>query len=149
MSMSEKEKDNLFYVCTLIEYIARETSNHRGDIVRVFSKEDLKRQLRLAEVNHCLTFEQVAGELIEEYQITNGTFDSVKECKYEVPSVTSIGRVYQQLILATHNDEDTEQALIDVFSSFISDEISNFNSNIYYSNPDYLKWSYLEGELLA
>lgn len=149
MNMSEKEKDNLFYVCTLIEYIARETANHRGDIITVFNKNDLKRQLRLAEVNHCLTFEQVADELIEEYQISNGTFDSVKECKYEVPSVTSIGRVYQQLILATYDGEDTEQALIDVFSSFISDEISDFNSNVYYSNPDYLKWSYLEGELLT
>lgn len=148
MNMSEKERDDLFYVCTLIEYIARETANHRGDVVKVFEKEDLKRQLRLAEVNHCLTFEQVAGELIEEYQIANGTFDSVKECKYQVPSVSSIGRVYQQLILSTYQGEDTEQALMDVFSSFISDEISDFNSNIYYSNPDYLKWSYLEGELL-
>ena len=148
MSMSEKDKDNLFYVCTLIEYIARKTANHRGAVVRVFDKVDLKRQLGLAEVNHCLTFDQVASELIEEYQISNGTFDSVKECKYQVPSVTSIGRVYQQLILSAYQGEDTEQALIDVFSSFISDEISNFNSNIYYSNPDYLKWSYLEGELL-
>lgn len=43
---------------------------------------------------------------------------------------------------------ETQQALMDVFSSFISDEISDFNSNIYYSNPDYLKWSYLEGKLL-
>ena len=24
-----------------------------------------------------------------------------------------------------------------------------FNSNVYYSNPDYIKWSYIEGTLLA
>lgn len=30
-----------------------------------------------------------------------------------------------------------------------SDEISNFNSNVYYSNPDYIKCSYEAGELLA
>lgn len=142
-------KKIICFVCTLIEYIARETANHRSDVVKVFSKEDVKRQLRLAEVNHCLTFEQVAGELLEEYHISNGTFDSVKECKYQVPSVTAIGRVYQQLILSICGETGIEQALLDVFSSFISDEISDFNSNVYDSNPDYLKWSYLEGELLA
>ena len=41
------------------------------------------------------------------------------------------------------------QAIIDVFSSFISDEISDFNSSVYYSNPDYLRCSYKEGILLG
>ena len=103
----------------------------------------------MAEVNHCLSFEQVAEELIEEYNISNGDFDTVAECKYTVPSITSIGRVYQMLVLAVCENEDVEQAIIDVFSSFISDEISDFNSNVYYSNPDYLRCSYLDGRLLA
>lgn len=146
--MTEKEKDDLFYVCTLIEYIARVTANHRGDIVKYFSKEELTRQLRLAEVNHCLTLEQAAGELIEEFHIPDGDFDTVKECKYEVPSVTAIGRLYQQLISDIGMDHDREQGMIAVFSSFLSDEISNFNSSVYYSNPDYLKHCYLAGEVL-
>ena len=37
----------------------------------------------------------------------------------------------------------------DIFSSFITDEISDFNSNVYYTNPDYLRCSYLEGKMLA
>lgn len=147
--MTEKEKDDIFYVCSLIEFIARKTCNHRKDVVKHFSREDIARQLRLAEVNHCLSFEQVSDELIEEYHILEGNFDTVKECKYAVPSETAIGMVYQQLILATCENGDIEEAIIDVFSSFISDEISDFNSNIYYSNPDYLKWSYLGGELLT
>ena len=36
-----------------------------------------------------------------------------------------------------------------VFESFISDEISDFNSSVYYSNPEYLKYSYLEGKLVS
>lgn len=60
--MTAKEKDDLFYVCTLIEYIALATANHRRDVVKYFSKAELSRQLRLAEVNHCLTFEQAAGD---------------------------------------------------------------------------------------
>ena len=147
--MTDKRKDDIFYVCSLIEYIARETQNHRKDVVAYFHKEDLSRQLRLAEVNHCLSFEQVSDELIEEYNISNGDFDTVAECKYTVPSVTAIGRVYQMLVLAVCKEDNVEQTIIDVFSSFISDEISDFNSNVYYSNPDYLRCSYLDGMLLA
>ena len=147
--MNSKRKDDVFYVCTLIEYIARETRNHRKNVIAYFDKDDLNRQLRLAEVNHCLSFEQVAGELIEEYNILTGNFDTVSECKYTVPSITSIGRVYQMLVLSICKDDDVEQAMIDVFTSFICDEISDFNYNVYYSNPDYIRCSYLDGRLLA
>ena len=77
--MTEKQKDDIYYVCSLIEFIARKTKNHRQDVIRYFSKKDIQRQLRLAEVNHCLSFEQVADELIEDYGIKNGDFDTVKE----------------------------------------------------------------------
>ena len=57
--MTEKQENDVFYVCSLIEYIARKTKNHRQDVIACFSKADIERQLRLAEVNHCLSFEQV------------------------------------------------------------------------------------------
>lgn len=147
--MTEKQRDDIYYVCSLIEFIARKTKNHRQDVIRHFSKADVERQLRLAEVNHCLSFEQVADELIEDYGISDGDFDTVKECRYDVPSFLSIGMLYQELVLSTMKTEDAAQGIIDVFSSFISDEISDFNSNVYYTNPDYLRCSYLEGKMLA
>ncbi len=147
--MTEKQKDDIYYVCSLIEFIARKTKNHRQDVIRHFSKADVERQLRLAEVNHCLSFEQVSDELIEDYGISDGDFDTVKECRYDVPSFLSIGMLYQELVLSTMKNEDAAQSIIDVFSSFISDEISDFNSNVYYTNPDYLRCSYLEGKMLA
>lgn len=147
--MTEKQKDDIYYVCSLIEFIARKTKNHRQDVIRHFSKADVERQLRLAEVNHCLSFEQVADELIEDYGVSDGDFDTVKECRYDVPSFLSIGMLYQELVLSTMKNEDAAQGIIDIFSSFISDEISDFNSNVYYTNPDYLRCSYLEGKMLA
>ena len=147
--MTKKQKDDIYYVCSLIEFIARKTKNHRQDVIRRFSKADVERQLRLAEVNHCLSFEQVADELIEDYGISDGNFDTVKECRYDVPSFLSIGMLYQELVLSTMKNEDAAQGIIDIFSSFISDEISDFNSNVYYTNPDYLRCSYLEGKMLA
>ena len=131
------------------ETIARKTKNHRQDVIRHFTKADIERQLRLAEVNHCLSFEQVSDELIEDLNIPEGDFDTAAECRYTVPSATSIGMLYQGLVLSTMKDDDAAQAILDVFSSFITDEISDFNSNVYYTNPDYLRCSYLEGKMLA
>ena len=147
--MTEQQKDDIYYVCSLLEYISRKTRNHRQDVIRYFSLADIERQLRIASVNHCLSFEQVSDEIIDEFGIKEGQFDTVKECKYEVPSVTSIGMLYQDLVLSTMKDENAAKGIIDVFSSFITDEISDFNSSVYYTNPDYLRCSYLEGRMLA
>ena len=86
---------------------------------RHFTKADMERQLRLAEVNHCLSFEQVSDELIEDYNISDGTFDTVVECRYTVPSFTSIGRLYQGVVLSTMKNDDAAQAILDVFLSLI------------------------------
>ena len=146
--MDEKIKDNIYYVCTMIEYTARATNNHRKDIITHLSGQDIEHELKAAEVNHCLTFDQISDEWIEQYNISKGNYDTVNTCKYTVPSVTAIGRVYQQLVTSTAKNNDYPQAIADVFSSFISDEISDFNSNVYSSNPYYLKCSYEAGFLL-
>ena len=148
--MNEKEKNDLFYVCSLIEFLGRKTKNHRSDIVKILGIKELKRQMSLEEVNHCLSFEQVSDELIEYFNIKDGEFDSVESCKYTVPSFLAIGKEYQRLINDVREDEeDIICVLYNVFTSFISDEISDFNSSVYYSSPEYLKYSYLEGKLLT
>lgn len=147
--MNDKRKDDVYYVCTMIEYVARVTDNRRNDIVKKLSKKDIEHQIKVAEVNHCLSYEQVADEWIEQYKIEKGNFNTIKNCRYTIPSVNAIGRVYQQLVIETAEENEEAQTIIDVFSSFISDEISNFNSNVYYSSPDYLRCSYIEGVLLT
>lgn len=77
--MTEKQKNDVLYVCSLIETIARKTKNHRQDVIRHFTKAGIERQLRLAEVNHCLSFEQVSDELIEDLNIPDGDFDTAAE----------------------------------------------------------------------
>ena len=147
--MRKWNNDDLFYVCSMIEFVARKICNKRKDIVAKMSDKALEHQLKVAGVNHCLSFEQVCDEWIEEYGIEEGTFDNISTCKYNVPTVLSIGRVYQTLILNVMElYEDVIEAIKKVYSSFISEEISNFNSNVYYSNPDYIKCSYEAGMLL-
>ena len=146
--ITEKVKNDVFYVCTLIEYIGRYTNNHRGYVVEKMGKEGIRHQLEYASINHCLSIEQVGEEVIEDFHIEFGTFDTISTCKYKVPSVTDIGKLYQRLVIDIQVNETWEDAIYKVFHSFLSDEVSDFNSNVYYSSPDYLKCSYLEGQLL-
>ena len=94
--MTEKERNDYFYVCSLIEYIARKTTNRRGTVVRALGKKGVEKQLLDAEVNHCLSFEQVSDEVIEQYKIVPGCFDTITNCKYTVPAVS-----YTHLTLPT------------------------------------------------
>lgn len=147
--LNEQDKNNVFFVCSIIEYLGRKTKNRRAVIVKSLGKMEIERQLELAEVNHCLSMEQVADELIEEFQMSEGSDDSVGKCCYSVPSVLGIAKIYQRLIISEIQSGKTiSDAFYDVFQSYISDEISNFNSSVYYSSPEYLQVSYEEGKLL-
>lgn len=146
--MMGKSRDDLFYVCSLIEYVARKTKNRRGVITEALGKSGVDKQLYDASVNHCLSFEQVGEEMIEQYHIPIGDFDTITECKYEIPSFLDIGKLYSIMIEdCTESGKETEE-LIKIFSSFISDKISDFRSDVYYQNPSYLECSYRAGYLL-
>lgn len=146
--MTSKEQNDLFYVCSLIEYISRETNNTRGTVVNAMGIDGVKKQLYDAEVNHCLSFEQVSDELIAQYEISNGDFDTITNCKYSIPSYLDIGRLYSTMVLDCAKEGEEIKELIQILNSFISDEISDFKTGIYYQNHDYLEHSYHEGRLL-
>jgi hypothetical protein len=146
--MTDSEKDDLFYVCTIIEFTARRTNNKRGTVAMAMGENGVKKELHDACVNHCLSFEQVSDEWIEKYNIENGDFDTITGCKYSIPSETAIGGLYRILILNCAEEGKEVEELIKIFTSFISDEISDFKTGVYFENPSYLQCSYEEGYLL-
>lgn len=146
--MTSKQQNDFFYVCSLIEYVARKTNNRRGVIIDALGKEGMLKQLKDAEVNHCLSFEQVSEELIEIYPITPGNFDTITNCKYSIPGFMDIGRLYSIMIEDCARPGEEVDEMMKIFKSFISDEISKFKTGVYYQNPDFLEWSYREGRLL-
>ncbi|MCD8214134.1 MAG: hypothetical protein LUC97_00560 [Clostridiales bacterium] len=146
--MTDKEKNDYFYVCSLIEYIGRKTKNKRGAVVNKIGYDGILKLLKDAEVNHCLSFEQVSDENIEYYGITNGNFDTITNCKYSVPNHTDIGRLYSLLIENLAEKGEEAKMLMNIFDSFISDEISNFKTGVYFENLSYLQESFKEGYLL-
>ena len=146
--MNEKEKNDVYYVCCLIEFIGRQTKNKRSEVVKKIGKEGLQYLYKTAEVNHCLTFEQVSDEVIEKYSIPQGEYDTISTCKYTVPSFMAIGKDYRRLVEDVQCENTIVDTIYNVFTSFISDAISNFNTSTYYSSREYLSESYKAGYLL-
>lgn len=142
------DRNSVFYFCSMVEYVGRITKNHRSYIIKQMKEDNIKHELEVASVNHSLPFEQVSDEWIEKYNIKEGSYDSINDCNYSIPSYTSIGKVYTNLIFDIYEENDLVPTIQKVFNSFIIDEITDFNSSVYYSNPDYIKQSYLAGKIL-
>lgn len=147
----ESKKDNdLFYTCSLIDYIARKTKNTRSDIVDALGRERIAKIYDLADVYHSDNIERVSEDFIKEADIVDGNFDNVGECKYAIPSHWDIGKVYKRLIksVASEKNIDVPDALIEVYHSFISDKIDDYNSSVYYENPAYIFECFIQNKIL-
>ena len=117
--MSQKDND-LFFTCALIDYIARKTKN------------------------------TVCDDFIESAHIETGTFDNIADCGYAVPSYWDIGKVYKRLIKMVAEDKKTDviDALFEVYNSFISPAIDDYNSSFYYENPLFIFECYKAKKIL-
>lgn len=148
--MGELQKENdLFYTCSLIEYISRKTKNYKKTVIEKLGKNNINKIYNLAEVYHCENIDKVADEFIEKANIENGTYDIISTCKYNVPSYWDIGKVYKRLIIMVNNNEKQYiETLINILSSWIIEKIDNYNSSMYYENPEYIYECYIEGKIL-
>lgn len=147
----EPQKDNaLFFTCGLIEYIARKTKNIRSEVVNKLGKGRISKIYELADVYHCDNIDKVSSEFIEDAGITLGEFDNIADCGYAIPSHWDIGKVYKRLIkmVAEYEKIEVIDALMEVYNSFISPKIDDYNSSVYYENPNYIFECYKEKEML-
>ena len=147
----EDQKENdLFFTCSLIDYIARKTKNTRATVVEKLGRERLEKIYDLADVYHCDNIDRVSDDFIQEAGITTGTFDNVAECRYAIPTHWDIGKVYKRLIkqVAANEQIDVIDALMKVYRSFISPKIDDYNSSVYYENPSYIYECYRGNKML-
>ena len=140
--------NDLFYTCGLIEYIGRKTKNKRADVVTALGKDTVSRIYRYADVFHSDLIEKVADEYIEFLNIPDGDFDNVAKCRYLIPDHWTIGKVYQRLIADTLTDDDLISHVIKVYQSWVSDGISDYNSDFYYQPRSYIALCYKENKLI-
>lgn len=141
----------LMYTCSLIEYIGREKKHSRGDVVKLLGVKNVTRIYKYADVLHCEPIARVADEYINMANINSGAYDNVGKCKYEVPDYWDIGEVYERLIEDVTPSEvqsDILETLFSVYDSWISEAISNYNTDFFYQPRDYIRECYLAGQVL-
>ena len=146
-----KNNSDLFYTCSLIEYIGRKQKQKRETVVKLLGRETIRRIYRYADVFHCEPIAKTADDFIHICNIPVGAYDNLEKAKYEIPDYWTIGEVYERLI--DDVSEDSTEAIVDtimaVYSSWISDAISNYNTDFYYQSREYICQCYTEGEVCA
>ena len=141
--------NDLFYVCSLVEYIGRERKLRRADMVAALGEETIRRIYRYADTFHCEQIAKVADDFIALRSIPTGDFDNVAKCRYAVPGYWDIGAVYARLIEDVSDGADPVPKLMEVYASWMSDALSRFNSDLFYQSRNYIAECYRAGRILA
>ena len=126
--MGTKNNSNLFYTCSLIEYIGRIRKQKRCIILDLIGKETLER--------------------IEGCQIPDGEFDNVGDSRYFIPDYWTIGEVYERVIEDCYQDSEIVNGIWDVYHSWLDESISDYNTDFYFQSRDYIAECYKAGEIL-
>lgn len=136
-------KNNLFYICSLLESISRKTGLKKKEIIDKIGLKQLKHLYNYADVNHCLPILQVTEEVIENNHLP------VKEIgTSQTVSVWDNGKVYQRLIIDISDDSNWFDKLIEVYHSWICDYLDNTELPIYWQPRSYIRECYLEKKIL-
>lgn len=143
------EENDLFFLCYMIERIARRLKQHNRYVVNHISKEEWVRLICLAGVLHCENPLKVEDEWIEDYLLQKGNFD-VKDVDEElvsrIPTETQMGKVYTRLIMDTlQPDENYVDGMIRVYNDEICESLDDYNCGAYYEPSYVIERAYIEG----
>lgn len=145
--MEDQKENDLFFLCSFIEYISRITNNKKSYVVNKIGKEKLQKIYDLADVYHSENIEKVAHEIIDECKIENGNY--TLKIVNNKPTFWEIGRVYQRLILKVNPDKSKYiDTFMEVLNSWIIEKIDNYESSMYYESPEYQYACYKEGDVI-
>lgn len=146
-----KNDIDLFFTCSLIEFIGRQQKQKRSAVVEFLGKDTIKRIYDYADVFHCEPIEKVADDFITMCHIPADSFDNVSKCRYDVPDYWTIGEVYERLIedLCDYSGKNLIDGIVEVYSSWIDEAISNYNTDFYYQSREYIHECYKEGCVCA
>lgn len=151
MSPREIYDNDLFYTCSLIEFIARKQLQRRSELVTALGYDEIRRIYDYADVFHCDIIDKVADEFIERNHLPQGEYDNVAACMYTIPDYWTMGEVYERLIEDVHMSKkgtDIVRTLIDIYDSWIDAVICDYNCDFYYQPRDYICECYLENQVL-
>lgn len=141
--------DDLKFICYMIERTARRIKQPNAYVVEHLGKDELMRNLSLADVLHCENPDDVADRRIADYHLEDGTKDVLnvdKELTPTPPTAIQMGKVYARLIMSVLNSGDNvADKLSEVYHSPICEKLDNYNCSAYYEPSYFITRAYLQG----
>ena len=145
----EITKDDVKFICYMIERVARRLHQKNSYVVNKLGKENLNHLISVANVLHCKNPLDVEDEWISEYQLEEGNED-VTDVDFtlvdRVPTPLQMGKVDQRLIYDTLQPNETEvEGIIRVYNNEICEKIDNYNCSAYYEPSYVIARAYYQG----
>ena len=140
---------DLYFICYMIERVARKLHQRNRYVVNRIGKEELKHLISVANVLHAENPLAVEDAWVRDYALEKGDADVTlvdKELVDKVPTPLQMGKVYQRLIVDTLLlDENYVDGIIRVYNDEICDVIDNYNCSAYYEPSYVVARAYLNG----
>lgn len=142
-------EDDLFFVCSMIERVARHIKQRNKYVVNKIGYDNLLHLLSVANVLHCLNPKQVVDDWVADYHLEQGSFDITNvdpDLCTIIPTPLDMGKVYMRLILQTRlNAEDYAQGILRVYNNGLCETIDNYNGSAFYEPSYFIARAYFEG----
>lgn len=137
----EIQPNDLYFMCYMIERVARTVHQKNKYVVNTIGKEQLYHLISCANVLHCENPLKVEADWINDYKLQRGDYDVTavdKELATIIPTPLEMGEVYQRLIMDTMvSKENYVDGIIRVYNNDICDVIDNYNGSAFYE-PSYV-----------
>ena len=142
-------ENDLYFLCYMIERVARKLKQRNSYVVNKISKDEWKHLISIANVLHCENPLKIEEEWIEAYELEDGKFDICDvntDLVERIPTATQMGKVYTRLIVDTlKKEENYVDGLIRVYNNEICDIVDNYNCSAYYEPSYVIARAYNEG----
>lgn len=146
--MCKRNNSDLFFICSLIEQLGRDHQLRRSEVVTSLGEQNVRTLLSHADVLHCEPIQKVADDVMTEFNLSKGAFNNVAQAKFSVPDVWTVGKVYARLIEDVSGEDNVVETLMAVYTSWIDEKVSDYNSSFYYEPRDYIAECYHAGEVI-
>lgn len=144
-----KLRNDIFYVCTVIERTARKIKHRNKYVVNKLGYDALDKLFTYADIYHSENQEEICDSLIKDFKMRKGNFDITdvnKELCDNPSSVNDMAKVYERLIWNTSiKNELVSNAIIRTYNNKICKIIDDYNGCAYYASSSTLTESYRNG----
>lgn len=146
----EITKNDLYFVCYMIERVARRLHQRNSYVVNTLGRKNLEHLISVANVQHAENPEDVEDAWISDYDLEEGNFDISdvdRDLVRKIPTPIQMGKVYERLITDTMQpDESYVDGILRIYNNIICFTIDNYNGSAYYEPSYVIARAYFAGE---